>query len=96
MVGRWAPATVARDGEPGRGLRVAVAGAAHWHLPRYAEYLAAAGASFCGVSDADGAALLTYQTDDGRVTSRIVRGRVDQENYESEYETPIPWHVCES
>ena len=51
---------------------------------------------FASVSDADGAALLTYQTDDGRVTSRIVRGRVDQENYESEYETPIPWHVCES
>jgi predicted dehydrogenase len=44
-----------RDGEPGLGLRVAVAGAAHWHLPRYAEHLAAAGASFCGVSDADAA-----------------------------------------
>jgi predicted dehydrogenase len=36
-------------------LRVAVAGAAHWHLPRYAEYLAAAGVSLCGVSDADAA-----------------------------------------
>lgn len=34
---------------------MAVAGAAHWHLPRYAEHLAAAGASLCGVSDADAA-----------------------------------------
>ncbi|MBI3973740.1 MAG: Gfo/Idh/MocA family oxidoreductase [Chloroflexi bacterium] len=49
----WAPENVARDGRPGEGLRVAVAGASHWHLPRHAEFLRAAGATFVAVSDHD-------------------------------------------
>jgi predicted dehydrogenase len=49
----WAVDPPAVDGRPGEGLRVAVAGAAHWHLPRHAENLAAAGVTFFGVSDPD-------------------------------------------
>jgi predicted dehydrogenase len=51
--GPWAPAAVTRDGAPGQGLRVAVAGASHWHLPRHAAHLSAAGATFAAVSDPD-------------------------------------------
>ena len=42
-----------REGEPGAGLRVAVAGASHWHLPRHAQHLREAGATFVAVSDPD-------------------------------------------
>ncbi|MDQ3702710.1 MAG: Gfo/Idh/MocA family oxidoreductase [Chloroflexota bacterium] len=49
----WAPTGVARDGTPGEGLRVAVAGASHWHLPRHAQNLRAAGAQIVAVSDPD-------------------------------------------
>ena len=49
----WAPESVVRDGQPGAGLRVAVAGASHWHLPRHAAHLKEAGATFVAVSDAD-------------------------------------------
>jgi len=51
----WAPAAVVREGRPGEGLRVAVAGAAHWHLPRHAAHLREAGVTFCGVADRDAA-----------------------------------------
>jgi predicted dehydrogenase len=51
--GRWAPPSVIRDGTPGEGLRVAVAGASHWHLPRHAKHLGEAGASFAAVYDPD-------------------------------------------
>ena len=50
---RWAPARVVREGTPGAGVRVAVAGASHWHLPRHAEHLRQAGVTFVGVSDPD-------------------------------------------
>lgn len=49
----WAPAGIARDGTPGEGLRVAVAGASHWHFPRHAHNLRAAGAQIVAVSDPD-------------------------------------------
>src|SRR4051812_28517326 len=49
----WAPESVVREGEPGAGLRVAVAGASHWHLPRHAQHLREAGATFVAVSDPD-------------------------------------------
>ncbi|MGH2351046.1 MAG: Gfo/Idh/MocA family protein [Chloroflexota bacterium] len=49
----WAPSSVVRDGEPGRGLRVAIAGASHWHLPRHAQHLREAGALLVAVSDPD-------------------------------------------
>ncbi len=49
----WAPAAVVREGKPGEGLRVAVAGASHWHLPRHAAHLREAGVTFCGVADRD-------------------------------------------
>src|SRR5215213_4434658 len=50
---RWAPAQVVREGTPGAGVRVAVAGASHWHLPRHAAHLRQAGVTFVGVSDPD-------------------------------------------
>jgi predicted dehydrogenase len=50
---RWSPEGVQRDGEPGRGLRVGVSGASHWHLPRHAQNLRQAGATFVAVCDPD-------------------------------------------
>ncbi len=50
---RWAPAGVVREGTPGAGLRLAVAGASHWHLPRHAVHLRRAGVPFVGGSDPD-------------------------------------------
>ena len=40
----WAPDGVVRSGEPGLGLRLAVVGAAHWHMERHVRYLTEAGA----------------------------------------------------
>jgi predicted dehydrogenase len=53
MVSTWAPQDLVCEGQPGAGMRVAVAGASHWHLPRYARSLPDAGATFVGVSDPD-------------------------------------------
>jgi predicted dehydrogenase len=50
---RWSPDGVTRDGAPGQGLRVGVSGASHWHLPRHAQNLQAAGATFVAVCDPD-------------------------------------------
>jgi predicted dehydrogenase len=50
---RWSPEGVTREGEPGRGLRVGVTGASHWHLPRHAHNLREAGATFVAVCDPD-------------------------------------------
>jgi predicted dehydrogenase len=50
---RWSPEGVTREGEPGQGLRVGVTGASHWHLPRHAQNLREAGATFVAVCDAD-------------------------------------------
>jgi predicted dehydrogenase len=49
----WAPSRVTREGSPGEGLRVAVAGASHWHLPRHAKHVREAGATFVAVADPD-------------------------------------------
>lgn len=49
----WGPASVVRNGQPAAGLRVAVAGAAHWHLPRHVDNLRTAGATFVAVSAHD-------------------------------------------
>ena len=49
----WAPDAVVREGQPGAGVRLAVAGASHWHLPRHAAHLREAGATFVAVADAD-------------------------------------------
>jgi predicted dehydrogenase len=50
---RWSPDGVTRDGAPGQGLRVGVSGASHWHLPRHAQNLRQAGATFVAVCDPD-------------------------------------------
>lgn len=50
-VAGWALARPAFDGRPGEGLRVGVAGASHWHLPRHIDNLRATGVTFCGVVD---------------------------------------------
>jgi predicted dehydrogenase len=49
----WAVQSPQLGGEPGAGMRLAVAGASHWHLPRHAANLQAAGARFVAVSDPD-------------------------------------------
>ncbi|MGI8424168.1 MAG: Gfo/Idh/MocA family protein [Chloroflexota bacterium] len=51
----WAPDSVVRDGTPGRGMRLAISGASHWHLARHAQYLREAGARFVAVADLDAA-----------------------------------------
>lgn len=50
--------------------------------------------SFFAVSDADGAALLTYRGDDGRLITTAVRGTFDHWGYGSGYATQFPWEVC--
>ena len=45
MSGAWAPDGVVRSGQPGIGLKVAVVGAAHWHMERHVRYLTEAGAT---------------------------------------------------
>jgi predicted dehydrogenase len=49
----WFPSPVSFEGSPGEGIRVAVAGASHWHLPRHAANLRAAGCTFVAVTDPD-------------------------------------------
>jgi predicted dehydrogenase len=47
---------IERDDQPGRGLRIAIAGASHWHFEVDARYLAlvrASGAELVGLSDDD-------------------------------------------
>jgi predicted dehydrogenase len=51
----WAPERLWHGGQPGAGLRVAVAGASHWHLPRHAQHLREAGAGIVAVYDPEAA-----------------------------------------
>jgi hypothetical protein len=50
--------------------------------------------AFVRLADTDGAALLTYRTDEGREIQMIVRGSLDYWGYGSGYETGFPWKVC--
>jgi hypothetical protein len=43
---------------------------------------------------ADGAALLTYRVESGRVIRAVVRGAIDVWGYDSGYPTSFPWQVC--
>ena len=77
----WAPESVVREGQPGAGLRVAVAGASHWHLPRHVQHLREAGATFVAVSDPDPAVAARWAGDLGAEpvadAEAIVRARPD-------------------
>ncbi|HEU5317306.1 MAG TPA: Gfo/Idh/MocA family oxidoreductase [Chloroflexota bacterium] len=78
---RWAPDPVVGDGEPGKGMRLAVAGASHWHLPRHAAFLREAGARFVAVSDPDPAVAAKWAADLGASpvadAEAIVRAKPD-------------------
>lgn len=52
--------------------------------------------SFYSSGASDGAALLTYRTDDGRVIRTVIHGMLDAWGYDSGYTTQFPWKVCNS
>ncbi len=72
----WAVPAPRMDGQPGAGMRLAVAGASHWHLPRHAANLRAAGARFVAVSDPDPAVAERWAAELGATAVRDVEAIV--------------------
>ena len=54
------------------------------------------GYSYAPVSASEGAALLTYRTDDGRVIRTVAYGPLDVWGYGTGYATRFPWKLCNS
>ena len=77
----WAPNGVVLDGEIGKGIRVAVTGASHWHLPRYAAHLREAAATVVAVADRDQSVAERWAAQLGAAAARntddIMRHRPD-------------------